>query len=287
MGEYGRAMEFLGRNVASLEGELIRERFGIAALPSVMSRTWLAWCLAECGEFAKGIAYSEEGLQVAEAVRHPYTLIVAHFGLGLLYLRQWELQKAIPVLERGLELCQSGNLPIQFSLIASALGYAYALSGRITEALPLLERAVSQAAAMGRMDNRSLWVAWLSEAYLLDQRTDEAHRLAEHALELSRQHKERGHQAYILRLLGEIALRQDPPDSERAEALSSQALTLAEELGTRPLQAYCCFGLGTLSRQRGRLGQARRAMAAAVELFRAMAMPFWLTRAEDALAQMG
>jgi class 3 adenylate cyclase/tetratricopeptide (TPR) repeat protein len=286
MGEYRRGMEFLARNVASLTGDLIRERFGIAALPSVMSRTWLAWCLAECGEFAKGIAYSEEGLRVAEAVQHPYTLIVAHLGLGLLYLRKGELEKAIPVLERGLELCQSGNLPIQFSLIASALGYTYALSGLITEALPLLESAVGQAVSRGRVDNHSLRVAWLSEACLLDRRIDEAVRLAEHALELSRQHKERGHEAYVLRLLGEIALQRDPPDNERAEALYRQAFTLAEELGMRPLMAYCHFGLGTLSRQMGRLVQARVETSAAVELFRVMAMPFWLTRAEASLAQM-
>ncbi len=286
MGDYPRAMEFLAKNVASLEGDLIRERFGIAALPSVMSRTWLAWCLAECGEFAQGIAYSEEGLQVAEAVEHPYTLIVALLGLGLLYLRRGELEEAMPVLERGLQLCQSGNLPIQFSLIASALGYTYALSGLITEALPLLESAVGQAVSSGRVDNQALRVAWLSEACLLNKRIDEAVRFAEHAFELSRRHKERGHEAYVLRLLGEIAMQRDPPDNERAEALYKQALTLAEDLGMRPLMAYCHFGLGTLSRQMGRLAQARVEMSAAVELFRAMAMPFWLTRAEASLAQM-
>jgi hypothetical protein len=36
----------------------------------------------------------------------------------------------------------------------------------------------------------------------------------------------------------------------------------------------------------GRLVQARVEMSAAVELFRVMAMPFWLTRAEASLAQM-
>jgi len=286
MGEYRRAMEFLGRNVASLAGDLNHERFGIAALPSVMSRTWLAWCHAECGEFAQGMACSAEGLQVAEAVEHLYTLIVAYYGFGLLCLRKGELHRAIPVLERGLQLCQSGNLPIQFSLIASALGYAYTLSGRIPEALPLLERAVSQAAALGRMDNHSLRVAWLSEAYLLHKRIDEARRLADSALDLSHRHKERGHQAYVLRLLGDIALRRDPADVQQAEAFYRQALTLAEELGMKPLSAHCYFGLGSLSRQKGELAQARSAIYAAAELFRAMEMPLWLAQAEVSLAQM-
>jgi len=130
MGDYRRAKEFLRRNIALIASDRARERFGIAALPSVMSRTWLVWCLSECSEFAEGIAHAEEALQIAEAVDHPYSLIVAHFEMGLLYLRQGELHKAIWMLERGLQLCQIGNLPIRFSSIASTLGYAYALSGR-------------------------------------------------------------------------------------------------------------------------------------------------------------
>jgi tetratricopeptide (TPR) repeat protein len=156
----------------------------------------------------------------------------------------------------------------------------------MAEGLPLLEKVVGQAASRGRMDNHSLWVAWLSEAYLLAKRMDEALRLAERAYELSRRHQERGHQAYVLRLLGDIALQQDPPDIEQAEALYGQALTLAEGLGMRPLLAYCYYGLGVLSRQRGQLAQARFNMSAAVELFRAMGIRSWLSRAEDALAQM-
>jgi sugar phosphate isomerase/epimerase len=75
---------------------------------------------------------------------------------------------------------------------------------------------------------------------------EEAHALAERALALARAHQERGHQAYALRLLGDIAAHRDPPESEQAEAHYRQALDLAEELGMRPLQAHCHLGLGTL-----------------------------------------
>jgi tetratricopeptide (TPR) repeat protein len=152
--------------------------------------------------------------------------------------------------------------------------------------MPLLEGAVEQAASMQRMDNYSLWVAWLSEAYMLDGRLEKALQFAERALELSRQYKERGNHAYVLRLLGEIAERRDPPDIGQAEAFFRQALSRAEELGMRPLVAHCYVSLGSLSRRRGRLAQARVEMSAAVELFRAMAMPLWLTQAEASLAQM-
>ena len=126
----------------------------------------------------------------------------------------------------------------------------------------------------------------LGEAQLLAGRLEEAHALAERALALAREHQERGHQAYALRLLGEIAARREPPEVEPAEAHYHQALALAEELGMRPLQAHCHHGLGTLYATTGQREQARAALSTAIELYRAMDMTFWLPQTEAALAQV-
>ena len=73
----------------------------------------------------------------------------------------------------------------------------------------------------------------------------------------------------------------------QAEAHYQQALTLADELGMRPLMAHCYHGLGRLYHQTGRAEQASTALAAAIDLYRAMDMIFWLPQAEAALAQVG
>ena len=117
-------------------------------------------------------------------------------------------------------------------------------------------------------------------------RLEEAHALAEHALALARAHQERGSQAYALRLLGEIAARRDPPQVEPAETHYRQALALAEELGMRPLQAHCHRGLGRLYAETGQRVQARAELSAAIEMYHAMEMTFWLPQVEAALAQM-
>ena len=100
------------------------------------------------------------------------------------------------------------------------------------------------------------------------------------------QHQERGHQAYALRLLGDIAARREPRSAEQAEAHYQQALALAEELGMRPLQAHCHRGLGTLYATIGQREQARAELSTAMELYRAMDMTFWLPQAEAVLAQV-
>ena len=76
------------------------------------------------------------------------------------------------------------------------------------------------------------------------------------------------------------------PPREPAAVHYRQALALAEELGMRPLQAHCHRGLGTLYATAGQRKQARAALSAAVEMYRAMDMTFWLPQTEMALAQV-
>jgi len=166
------------------------------------------------------------------------------------------------------------------------LGAAYALAGRLAEALPLLEQAVEQAASMRFTVGQSLWIAQLSEAYLLAGRMEEAFTQALRALELSRAHQERGHEAWVHRLLGDLHSHRDPPAVEQAEASYQQALALAEELGMRPLLAHCHCGLGTLYARIGQRQLAQAELSAAMELYHTMDMTFWLPQAETTLAQM-
>jgi len=55
----------------------------------------------------------------------------------------------------------------------------------------------------------------------------------------------------------------------------------------RPLVAHCHLGLGTLYGRMGRVEPARAKLSAAIELYRAMDMTFWLPQAEAALAAVG
>jgi class 3 adenylate cyclase/tetratricopeptide (TPR) repeat protein len=286
-GDYRRAIDCLKPAVAVFDGARRREHFGQVNLPAVLSRAESAWCHAELGTFAEGRALGEEGLQIAEAVAHPGSLMYASWGIGLLALRHGDLPRALPQLERAVGLCQDTDLPFYFPLMAVALGSAYTLAGRIANAIPLLTQAMEQTTAMELVSYQALCHLSLGEAHMLSGRLEEAHALTERALALTRKHQERGEQAYALRFLGDIAVRREPPEAAQAEAHYRQALALAEGLGMRPLQAHCHLGLGMLYVKTGQREQARTELSTAIELYRAMDMTFWLPQAEAALAQVG
>jgi class 3 adenylate cyclase/tetratricopeptide (TPR) repeat protein len=285
VGEYRRAIDVLRHNVASLTGNLRYERFQGSTSPAVNSYARLIWCLADIGAFAEGIPLGEESIRIAEVIDESYERVTAYSAVGYFWLRKGDLSKAIPLLERGRHLCQEAhirNLP----RLASTLGAAYALSGQLAAALPLLEQGVEEASSMGIMFGRALWLASLGEAYLFAGRQAEALALTERALALVRTDKERGNEAYVLQILGEIHAQHGPAAAEGAACHFRQALALADELSMRPLQAHCHRGLGTLYATVGQREQSRAELSTAMALYRAMDMTFWLPQAEATLARV-
>ena len=285
-GDYRRAIDCFRQTVVSLDGARRHERFGQPVLPTVNSRAWLAQCHAELGLFAAGRALGDEGLQIAEAVAHPGSLMFASWGIGLLSLRQGDLYMALPLLERAVGLCHEADSSALFPWMAAALGAAYTLSGRVADAVPLLTQALEQSMATDMVGFQALCGLPLGEVYMQAGRLVEARALAEQVLALTREHQERGHQAYTLCLLGDIAARREPPESAQAEASYYQALTLAEELGMRPLLAHCHRGLGMLYAAIGQRAQARAELTTAIALYRDMEMTFWLPQAEAVLTRV-
>jgi tetratricopeptide (TPR) repeat protein len=286
LGDYRRAVGCLKRNVEILRGDLIRERFGLVAPVSVLCRTRLVECLAELGEFAEGGEIGQEGVQIVEALDHPASRVFASRGVGFLRLRKGELKDAIPILERSLLLCESCNLLQTLPIVASQLGYAYALSGKIADALSVLEQAVEQADTMRFLAEQSLRVSWLSEACLLAGRLDEAGQQAKLAFDLARDHKERGNQAWILRLYGDLAFHRDRYEVETPEGHYREALALATELGMRPLVAHCHLGLGKLYRHMDKREQAQEHLTTATTMYREMGMTYWLEKAETEIRDL-
>jgi tetratricopeptide (TPR) repeat protein len=248
----------------------------MAGLPSVFSRAWLAYCLAERGEFGEGLAIGEEAIRIAEAGDPGFSLVVGCAGLGNVCVVKGDFARAVAVLEPGLPREPDEVIVRMWPFAAAALGAAYTHLGRSGEALPLLEEAVERAETLKLKANHSLRVARLAEAYLGVGQAERAFSVAAQALDLAQEHRERGYEAHVLRLLAAIELAREAPALDRAEEGYRKALTLAEALGMRPLQAHCHRGLGRLYQRRGDLEAGSSEVAVARDLFRAMDMTFWL-----------
>jgi class 3 adenylate cyclase/tetratricopeptide (TPR) repeat protein len=274
-GQYRQAATDAGRNVETLVGGLERERFGMAQLASVYSRTIMAWALAELGEFDRAGTAAAEGVRIAEAAEHPYSVIFALLGSGTVQLRRGELAGAIATLEGAWARCESVGLVAVLLEITGPLASAYAQCGRAEDAIALLQRVIAQPSAGRHALGRLLRTAGLGEAYACAGRAAEALPLAEKFLEAVRSVQARGLEAWAWRLVGECATRLVSPDAARAERALDASLALANELGMRPLAARCHLTRAELMRRTKRADEEVAATARAIELFSSLGMSHW------------
>jgi tetratricopeptide (TPR) repeat protein len=235
----------------------------------VRARSHLAWTLAELGDFPGAYAAAEEGLRLADASGHSYSITHGCLGLGGVRLRQGEFQAAIPILTRG--LAASDRVPLLRPPIAADLGVAYARCGNIEEGLTHLHAAVDGAKSMGRMSRLPLMLVKCGEIHLLAGDRGEARDLADTALRLAVQQKERGNEVYARHLLAKLEMGADG-----AERFYREALDLANEIGMAPLAARCHAGLAIVYAKLSRPDAAEGNLAHARSMFRSMGMRFWL-----------
>src|SRR5206468_2673957 len=88
------------------------------------------------------------------------------------------------------------------------LGLTCILLGRMDEGLRLLEDGVTLTEGLGVRACLALWTTHLGEGLLAAGQVERARVVAQRALELAQLHKERGHEGWALRLIGDIAAQE-------------------------------------------------------------------------------
>ena len=285
-GQYRRAELILRQNVDALamaRGAAADQ----SAISYVTSSGWLAFTLAELGDFHAADACADQALRVADGAGHAYGQTIARTLAGLVWLRRGHLDRAFGYLQPSLEACREKHLDVWRPLPSSLLGLTQALAGRLDEALPLLRDGVHLSEVLGINAYLALWMLNLAEGQLAAGQLDQARETARHALDLAVSHKERGHQAWAWRLMGDLDSRGDATALAQAEENYRRALNTAEELRMQPVIAHAKMGLGRVMRLRGDRERAEEYLVTAFMMFRGMDVPFWVRRCGEEMMKLG
>jgi tetratricopeptide (TPR) repeat protein len=287
LGEHRRAVHVLRESLLALGNGAPGAWPTQASLPAVLlqvtARSYQSMFLAEIGEFAGALAIGREGLEVAKQINHPWNVVLACWQVGSFHLAKGDLEHATRLLRQAMSLGRQWDSTRSAALAACWLGYTRALSGHVHEGIGLVEQGLRETDAVGLTWLRGRRLAYLGEVYLLGGRNDEAGAVTTEALAFCRQRKERGMEAWALRLRGEVASSRAPADVGTAETSYCQAIALATELEMRPLVAHCHLGLGKLCRHTGDGAKAREHLTTASTMYREMDMGFWLEKADAEL----
>jgi tetratricopeptide (TPR) repeat protein len=270
LGEFAQAATLLGRALDL--GVDTHSRESRAAPLEVVARRWRAQALAELGRFDEATSLAREAIAIARAKNHPYALVNGISVWGILCARQGNFHDAIPLLEEGLQFSRTLGFQAFVPTIGNLLAEARAQIGRPAEAQAILDEVPAYPRG-GAYTSRPL-------ALLLVGRLTDARELAAQALPNTRERGERGGEAWLVWLLGEIAARESASEADTATVRLRKALALADTLGMRPLMAHCHLGLGKLYRRTDRRGEAQEHHSTATTMYREMDMRFWLEQAQ-------
>jgi tetratricopeptide (TPR) repeat protein len=272
-GQYQRAGKIFLSAIELVESKGLQRSPTFVLSPSVTGRFFLAWSLAEQGEFTQAFATADEATKFGESEGRPGDFIHAYLAPAFVWLRNGELVHAISWLERALNASEAADLPFYRPWISCSLGYAFALRGDDAQGSAHLKAGIERATGMNVMAYHPLWLAYCSEAHLMAGRVREARDVAECALSLSERQKEDASRAWALRMLGAAGTRHESADSGQGEKHYRDAMALAIKLGMRPLTAHCHFDLGKFYRRTHKRDDAHEQLVAAAAMYREMGMP--------------
>jgi tetratricopeptide (TPR) repeat protein len=274
-------------NADALAHALARDPSTAAVTAYVSTCAWLAFVLADLGDFEGAETWADRARAEAEARRHPYSEAIALTMSGQVAVLRGQLERAVAPLSRALTICREASLTVWHAIPAALLGQCLVSLDRKEDGRSLLEDGVRASEDVGVRAYLARWSTLLGEGLLTLGDVRRAGQVAEHALELARAHGERGHEAAALRLLAEVAAAEEPPLLTLAAERYTAAIALAEELGLRPLLARSHLGLDQIYRRTGRFDEAEAHLARALVLFSDLAMWAWLDRSEPELRALG
>jgi len=292
LGQFKESIKELETVLSLIPDDRQNDFFGTPVILSVNCKTWLTRSLAQTGDFGRISQYVGEAIKTATERAHPLSIVFAYYAMGAAALIQGEFNQAITALEHALKTCEAAEIPVQRRLVICGLAAAYAFVDRFDQALDLLESdtgSTDSACTSGirRVPlGKSMGMVWEVDTYRLGGKRREAQTLAEQFLQVSIESNDKGSEAWLRCVIGDLLAGRDSAPSTQSEASYRHALRLALQLGMRPLQARCHRGLGQMYTRCQKASVAQSEFRSARALYHSMFMPYWVAETDRALTSI-
>jgi predicted ATPase len=217
----------------------------------------LSWALWHRGYPEQSARAADRAVAYSRELGHPHTL--AH-ALGLAGLAAVFARDVATVYAYGNEciaLASEHGFPYWAARGRILQGWADAQRGEATTGIARIRDGMAAAEATGTRVTAPFHLTLLADALALAGKIEEGLATLDDALAKAAVSGEKGWDAEIHRLHGELTGRLPYPDPAKAEDSFRTALAIAREQGTRGYELRAATSLARLWREQGRRGEAR------------------------------
>ncbi|SEQ59858.1 ATP-binding protein [Nitrosomonas ureae] len=224
--------------------------------PGITARIFLArtfWILGEI-EHIEPLALEAVGL--ARELAHPFTMVFALTSLSWIYSTLRNAKKTRELTDEAIAISAQYSFELGLAWATSFQGWALAENGH-EEGLGQLLNGLSATQVTGANTNNTFTLSLLADIYLREQRIDEGLATIEEALTLAVTGEELFWHAELLRLKGELLLRQSDESIQEAEECLCEALKIAQDQHATMLELRAATSLAKLWRKLNKLDDAK------------------------------
>ncbi len=250
-----------------------REKHGEVVLrvnndPLTMTLTWEAQRLWFLGRPDKAVAVNNEGIGASRSLGHVFDYLFALTMGTMPYVYRREVGEAAGRLQEAATVAAEQNLPFfEFCVCPMFGGFLDIATGEHAAGLERMTAGTEAWSGAGGVLLMPFAHMLKATALLGMDRVDEARDSIEEALDLAQATGERMHVPEILRVRGDIALRDRAPSVTEAEAEYSRAIEEAADMQARGWQLRAATSLARLWHDQGRNREARELLAPLYEGF--------------------
>jgi predicted ATPase len=227
----------------------------------------LAWVLWSLGYPDQALQKSQEALDVAQKMSHPFRLAFALNQNARLHQFRREALVTRQKADASIRLSTEWGFPFYVAIANVQRGWALAVQGQADAGIAQLQEGITAFRATGAVHQQTHFLALLGEAYGSAGHTSDGLRVFDEALSLVEHHDERYYEAELHRLKGEVLLTQSVPDASQAEACFHQALAVARRQRAKSWELRAAMSLGRLWQQQGKRHEACELLTAVYSWF--------------------
>jgi class 3 adenylate cyclase/tetratricopeptide (TPR) repeat protein len=223
---------------------------------SAASRAYI--CL---GRWDEAVQEAQKALKVAEEFSDNSLIAFATWTLSMAYTWKGDLGRAV---EYGELALQKAPTPADKAWAQRGLGWTWCRAGETNRGVELLASLVPVLRASRYKPFEIPTTCTLGAGYWLAGKDDKARETLEEGLEIANRCGARYYVGWTHRFLGEIALKNDPP---QATVHFEKSIAVLQEIKAENELALTYTEYGRLQKQQGQIAQAREYLTKAMEIF--------------------
>ncbi|HEV8717227.1 MAG TPA: tetratricopeptide repeat protein, partial [Candidatus Binatia bacterium] len=266
LGEFAQARACLKRALVLYDPQKHRSHvFRGGQDPAVACLSHLAWTLWSLGYPTQALRRGHEALALAQELSHPLSLAQARVSVLRLHQHHREGQLAQERAEALLTLSTDQGFAFTLAWGTIMRGWALAEQGQREEGIAQMRQGMAAMRATGAEALQSYFFALLAEAYGQMGWAEEGLSVLAEALVAVDKTKERGYEAELYRLKGELTLQSQvqglKSKVEETEASFQKAIEIARRQQAKSLELRAVMSLSRLWQQQGKKDEARQILA--------------------------